>query len=125
MKKSLLVIGHGSRSPEATEIFSRIVSLVREKGGYDFVEGAHMSLTRPNIDEAVDILARKNVKEIVVMPYFLYNGVHIKHDIPEIIGEIASRYPDIEIRLAEPIGFDPVMADLIIQRAGVASSLNA
>lgn len=125
MKKSLLVIGHGSRSAEATEIFSRIVSLVREKSGFDFVEGAHMSLTRPNIDEAVDSLAKKDVTEIVVMPYFLYNGMHIKHDIPEIIGEISARYPDIEIRLAQPIGFDPVMADLIIRRARGAASLNA
>lgn len=125
MKRSLLVIGHGSRSSEALEIFSRIVDMVREKGEFDFVEGAHMSLAEPDINQAIDTLVGRDVKEIIVVPYFLYAGMHIKHDIPEIIGRIAARYPDIAIRVAGPIGVDPLMADLILHRAMSAESFTA
>lgn len=117
MKPSLLIIGHGSKSPEAAKVFNNMVDLVRQKNRFDFVEGAHMSLSQPGIDESVASLARRNVKKIIIMPYFLYEGMHLKHDIPKIMSALEERYSEIEFIIAKPIGFDPILADIIIKRA--------
>lgn len=116
MDRGLLVVGHGSRSADAVEVFRRIVDEVRKKSSFKFVEGAHMELAEPGIEEMVKLLAGKNVKEITIAPYFLYEGVHLKKDIPEIVARLVSEYPDIEFRMAKPIGFEPLMADLLLKR---------
>jgi len=116
MQRGLLVVGHGSRSADAVDVFRRIVDEVRNKSSFNYVEGAHMELAEPGIEEMVKLLADKNVNEIVIAPYFLYEGMHLKKDIPEIISKLVSEYPEIEFRMARPIGFEPVMADILLKR---------
>ncbi len=116
MKRGLLVVGHGSRSADAVAVFRQIVDEIRNKSRFGIVMGAHMELAEPGINETVKILADQNVNEIIIAPYFLYEGIHLKKDIPEIISQLASEYPDIEFRMAKPIGFEPLMADIILKR---------
>ena len=60
MKKALLVVGHGSRSRDANDVFNEIINAVKMKGRYDLVAGAHMELSEPNIETAVAELAKEN-----------------------------------------------------------------
>jgi len=116
MTKGLLVVGHGSRSEDAVAVFRQIVDEVRGRGVFAYVEGAHMELAEPGIEEMVKLLAGKNVNEIIIAPYFLYEGMHLKKDIPDIIAQLVADYPDIEFRMAKPIGFEPVLADILLKR---------
>jgi sirohydrochlorin ferrochelatase len=116
MERGLLVVGHGSRSEDAVAVFRQIVDEVRSRGTFTHVEGAHMELAEPGIEEMVKLLADKNVNEIIIAPYFLYEGVHLKKDIPDIIAQLVSDFPDIEFRMAKPIGFEPVLADILLKR---------
>ena len=122
MKKSLLIVGHGSKSADAVKAFDQIINVVREKSKFDHVAGAHMELSKPSIDEVVDNLAIEKSKQIIVAPYFLYEGMHIKKDIPEIIEKMSKKYPDIDFKMARPIGFEPVLADIILKRAEEAQN---
>lgn len=118
MKKALLVIGHGSRSNSAQNIFSEMIDLVREKAnGFNIVEGCHMELCKPSISDTVEKLAADDIKEITMVPYFLYDGIHIKEDIPKIIEEISNKYKNINFKMAKPIGVEPVLADILVARA--------
>ncbi len=117
MKKALLIVGHGSKSGDAVKVFEQIVDLVKSRSGFDAVAGAYMELSQPGISETVDYLAQEGAGIIIIAPYFLYEGMHIKRDIPDIIAGMLRKYPDIEFRLAKPIGFEPVLADIILNRA--------
>lgn len=118
MKKALLVIGHGSRSNSAQTIFSEMIDIVREKAeGYNIVEGCHMELCKPSIPETVDKLVDNEVSEITMVPYFLYNGIHIKEDIPKIVEELSNKYQNVNFKMARPIGVEPVLADILVDRA--------
>jgi sirohydrochlorin ferrochelatase len=117
MEKALLIVGHGSKSKEAVAIFEKIVKTVKDKSNYNFVFGAHMELASPDIEETVKIIAGKNISQIIIIPYFLYEGNHIKHDIPEIIEKLKIQYPNIIFKFGKPIGFEPVLADILIKRA--------
>ena len=121
MKKFLLIVGHGSRSEDAVKVFNQLVEEVRKKGIYDHVDGAHMEMTKPGIKEMAGELAEKKPDMIIIAPYFLYEGIHIKKDIPEIISELTLTYPEIEFKMARPIGFEPCLADIILNRAEEAS----
>lgn len=117
MEKGLLVVGHGSRSLDAQDTFEEMVKKVREKVSYKIVEGAHMEICEPNIPTVVEKMVEKGTKEILIVPYFLYSGIHIKEDIPEIIEDLEKKYRDVIFKLGEPIGTEPLLADIIAKRA--------
>lgn len=119
-KNAILVLGHGSRSAEAKRIFERVVAEVQSRGAGELVAGGHMSLCEPTLESAADELVGRGAARIVVAPYFLYEGIHFQEDIPAIITGLAARHPGVTFTLARPIGFDPVMADIVLRRVDEA-----
>ncbi len=119
MEKILLIVGHGSRSEKARENFDEVIRLVKEKSKELPVYGAHMELASPSIDDTMEIIFRenKNLKKVAMVPFFLYEGVHIKEDIPEIIEKLEKKYDGIEFSFGKPIGAEPVLADILLKRA--------
>lgn len=117
MKKGLVIIGHGSRSKDAVDAFFQVVEIVRSKGDFEIVEGAFMELSAPPIPEVVAKVVGTGVKEVILVPYFLYEGIHIKEDIPQLIEEISKKYSGIKLKLARPIGVESVLADILLARA--------
>ena len=120
MKTALLIVGHGSKSLDAVNAFEKLVAFIKEKKRYEIVTGAHMELAEPGITETVDEIAKQDPEMIVIAPYFLYEGMHIKKDIPEMIEEMRIKYPGIKFKFAKPIGFEPMLADIILKRAAEA-----
>jgi sirohydrochlorin ferrochelatase len=116
-KKAILVVSHGSRSAEAIAEFDSVVELVRSRAHDYLVKGAHMVISEPDIPTAVAELATFEIRDIVVVPYFLFKGNHTKIDIPEILNSIKLNFPEIDIKLANPIGVEVLMADILVKRA--------
>lgn len=120
MKTAMLIVGHGSKSRDAVNAFEKLVALIKEKNRYEIVAGAHMELAEPGIIETVDEIAKQDPEMIIIAPYFLYEGMHIKKDIPEMIEDMRKKYPRIKFKFAKPIGFEPMLADIILKRAAEA-----
>ncbi len=116
-KNALVLLGHGSKSTEAVEDFNYIVSLVKEKASYDFTAGAHMELVNPSLQEITAELYEQGAREFVILPYFLFNGMHIKEDIPEIIDGLKAKYTDAKFTFGKPFGKQAMLADLILKQA--------
>jgi sirohydrochlorin ferrochelatase len=121
-KKAALIVGHGSRSKEAVAQFNQVVEQVRQNAGFSVVMGAHMELAEPDIPTVIKELADAATTDIVVVPYFLFMGNHIKKDIPDILNEQRLLYPHITFKLGNPIGFEPLVADILIKRATEAAN---
>jgi sirohydrochlorin ferrochelatase len=117
MQHALLIIGHGSRSKEAVDIFEKIVEYIKEKSLFDGVFGAQMQISSPGIEETIENIYINGFRKVIVVPYFLYEGNHIKFDIPEIISIQKKKYPDITFKIGKPLGYEPVIADILIKRA--------
>lgn len=114
--KGILVIGHGSRSKEADEVFFKIVNSLKKKTG-SLVEGCYMEISKPGIPETIEKMYQEGVKDFTILPYFLFPGIHIKEDIPEILKEIQEKFSDIKISMSKPIGYDELLVDILIKRA--------
>ena len=75
-----------------------------------------MELASPSIADAVAKCAAAGAKEVIIAPYFLSKGRHIQEDIPALVAEAQQQHPDLHCMVAEPIGLDPLMAQLIDNR---------
>jgi len=120
-KHSVIVLGHGSKSNEAIEDFNYVVQAMREKSGNDNIFAAHMEMASPSLEKVVSEVATQEPAKVIILPYFLYNGNHIKKDIPSKIEVLKGQYPNIEFVFGTPVGKDPLMADIMLKKVNQIS----
>ena len=70
----------------------------------------------PHPPEAVSILADSGVNRVVIAPYLLGNGRHATVEMDEVLEDIAAEAPGVEVRLAQGLGADARIADLVRER---------
>mgnify|MGYP000211960883 CR=1 FL=1 len=125
MGRGIVILGHGSRARvwEANQLLLQIVEKFKQKTGEQNVKPAYMNVKSggPTLEQAIEELIREGFTEIVVAPWFLTDGLHIREDIPEIIDSIKEKYPEVQIALAKPLGADNRLVDILIERIGEVS----
>ena len=70
----------------------------------------------PHPPEAVAILAKQGVSRVVVQPYLLGNGKHATLEMDEVLDDIAAAAPGVSVHLADGLGADRRIADLVRDR---------
>ena len=114
----VLVIGHGSSDRRATEAF--IFTINGIKHYYRNVEYCFLELAGPTIQEGINSVIKKNPKIVLIMPYFLHKGIHIKHDVINEVKTALKSHSFTNILIADHIGVDDNMINLILRRANEA-----
>lgn len=126
VKTGIVIIGHGSRVPESRGIYEEIARKAAEKSGL-MVKIGYMKHWRPTFIEAVKGFVKEGVKRVVIVPLFLLPGLHVKEDIPVLLGLKEGKAPefgyerisvprDVEIIYAQHIGADDRLADVVLDR---------
>ncbi|WP_456436619.1 sirohydrochlorin nickelochelatase [Methanopyrus sp.] len=131
---AVVLVGHGSRLPYSRQVVEKIAEYVEKMGDFETVEVGFMEMCKPTVQEAVKRAAESGVDKIVVVPVFLAHGVHTKRDIPKMLGlepewdydededhhhhhrDYTPVDVDAEIVYAEPLGADPRIAKIVIDR---------
>lgn len=120
----LLLVDHGSKKKAANEMLESARDMLAARaGGGVLVEAAHMELAAPSIEEGIVKLAGRGLDLIVVAPFFLSPGRHVTQDIPQLVRQAEERVNSdgarerpLEVRIADPIGLHPKVADIILDR---------
>jgi sirohydrochlorin ferrochelatase len=120
VKCAILLIDHGSRRDEANALLDAVAEQVSKRTPESIVEVAHLEITQPNIAEGIDACVEKGATQIIVHPFFLGPGRHTSEDIPEQVGRAASRHPNLQIRISEPLGGHDAIIDVILDRVSDA-----
>lgn len=116
MQTALLLIAHGSRQPEANADLHHVVEgLVRR--GHAVVEASFLELAEPNIEQGGARCVARGAGRVVLLPYFLSAGVHVRRDLTAARELLAARFPGVEFLLAEPLGRHPLLLDVVAERA--------
>ena len=112
---ALLIIAHGSRTPEALEEVEDLARRVAEKCAdrLPLVEYAFLNHGQPDVPTGLKECAEKAVHRIYILPWFLNSGVHVTQDIPRLVTSAKSEFPDIEFVILEHIGANKKMPSLI------------
>jgi sirohydrochlorin ferrochelatase len=79
-----------------------------------------MEIAEPTIEQAISACAENGASKVVIAPYFLSRGRHIQEDIPALVRAAQAKYSQLVCVMAEPIGVDALMAQLIEQRVKAA-----
>jgi sirohydrochlorin cobaltochelatase len=127
---TLFIAGHGTEKNEnSRKAIERQVELIRAMNRYAGVHAIFMEES-PRIAECYQLATAKN---LVVVPFFISDGLHTQADIPVLLGEAE---PIVEQRLAAgqlawrnptekngrlvwyspAVGSDPRLADVILER---------
>ena len=112
----VLIFGHGSRIKEANDPLIDVAGNIREKGIYRCVEPGFLELAEPDFITAVGTIIESGATSIILMPYFLYTGVHLKKDLPKLLEKGREKYPDINFVISPNLGFHPSLADITMER---------
>jgi sirohydrochlorin ferrochelatase len=119
MKTALVLIAHGSRQPDANKDLFDLADEIRGIGRYQQVEAAFLELAEPDMRMATRRVA-SDVEQIILLPYFLSAGVHVRRDLTKLRDELAMEFPKVNVLLAEPLGPDPLLRQLVLERAAQA-----
>ena len=110
---AIILLGHGSRVPQAGKDMARVAERLKEKFGYPLVEVCFMSRLGPHFPETLAKCVRQGASCVVVIPYFLHTGLHIRLDIPEMMQQEAEKYPQVKLVFGKSLGFDESLVDLV------------
>ncbi|NYT06564.1 MAG: sirohydrochlorin nickelochelatase [Methanomicrobiales archaeon] len=124
-KKGLLLVGHGSKLPYNKELIEETARIIAEKESGYIVKSGFMSINTPTVEEKLEEFRHEPIDALVVVPLFLAKGVHILQDIPAILGLEEGSYQgvfrlngkEIPLVYAQPIGSDPLLAELMLKNA--------
>jgi len=127
----MLLVGHGSKLPYNKELVESTSKIVQERHPEYIVKCAFMNMNTPSIEESLDEFKKEKIDALVVVPLFLAKGVHILKDIPGLIGlpegtqkgTFTMNGRVIPLVYADPIGSDPLLADLMAKNAKNALAL--
>lgn len=124
-KKGLLLIGHGSKLPFNKELIEETARIISKTDGGFIVKSGFMSINTPTVKEKLEEFRSENIDTLVIVPLFLAKGIHILRDIPAILGLEEGSYRgtfqlngrDVPLVYAQPIGSDPLLAELMLKNA--------
>lgn len=116
MRTGVILLGHGSRIPEANEHLRQLAWQVAELLGGIRVDACYMMRARPDLAEGVARVVAEGIRRIIVVPIFFCNGLHVQRDIPEELDRIRQAYPEVELIYASNLGADRRIAEIIVER---------
>jgi sirohydrochlorin ferrochelatase len=120
MKTALLMMAHGSRIAEANDAARDVAMMVQEMTGFEIVEVSFRELHEPNIQQGIDTCVARGAQRILLMPYFLFMGAHVQHDLPEEIEEAKKRHPGLVMEMGSHLGAHRKLAEIESERIAEA-----
>ena len=116
-KCDILVIGHGSSDRSARTAFIHTVNKL--KPDFRSVTFCFLELDEPRIANGIDKIISNNPSIVIIVPYFLHKGAHIKNDVVKDINSALENYnlENIQVHVTEHFGVDPKLVELVLERA--------
>lgn len=111
----VVLIGHGSSDKNAREAFIHAADAIRVR--YRSVHFCFLELDRPNIEEGIGRAVANDPRVILMMPYFLHRGVHIKTDVIKDVNAALEKHDFKNAFMARHLGVDEKLVDLLVERA--------
>jgi sirohydrochlorin ferrochelatase len=112
----IVIFAHGSSVASANEAVERVAAEAASQGGFSLYETAFLDAL-PNLKMAADKLLSRGAGRILVVPYFLTLGIHLKRDLPALVREIEAEHPELEMRVAPPLDGHPGLSRILADRA--------
>ncbi len=118
----VLIIGHGSKDPNAQMSLNYVVDGLKEK--YRNVSRCFLEIEQPDIFEGIKNCEKDKPEVLVIVFYFLHEGAHVKTDINNDLKPALEKSNLKNVYITKHLGTDEKMIDLIVERAKEVENAN-
>jgi len=122
----VVVLGRGASDRGANGEMAKMARWLLEEGDHELVDLAFTGITWPRLEKVVQRHALLGMRQIVVLPYYLYTGTLMQR-IHRQVEHLRGQYPQLRFFCGEHFGFEKEIFELMDQRvadlrAGVPDS---
>lgn len=122
----VVVLGRGSSDRGANGEMAKMARWLLEEGDHELVDLAFTGITWPRLEKVVQRHVLLGMRQIVVLPYYLYTGTLMQR-IHRQVEHLRGQYPQVRFHCGEHFGFEKEIFELMEQRvedlrAGVPDS---
>jgi sirohydrochlorin ferrochelatase len=115
-RTAVLLIAHGSREPAANDDLHALADRLVASGEHPIVVACFLELAEPDIPTGGERCVACGATRVLMVPYFLSEGVHLRRDLTAARDELQARHPGVEFRLGPPLGPHPLLDSLVAER---------
>ena len=84
-----------------------------------------LEFIEPFPKQAISPLKERGFQRVALVPFLLGSGKHATLEMEEVLQEVQEVVPGVSLHLAEGLGTDPLLAELVVQRVQGLSALKA
>ncbi|HSI50614.1 MAG TPA: sirohydrochlorin chelatase [Ideonella sp.] len=111
----VIVLGRGSSDRGANGELAKMARWLLEETDHELVDLAFTGITWPRLEKVVQRQALLGMRQIVVLPYYLFTGTLVQR-IGRQIEHLRLQYPQVRFASGHYFGFEPEIFGLMDQR---------
>lgn len=111
----VILLGRGSSDRAANGDMAKMARWLQEEGDHELVDLAFTGITFPRLERVVQRQALIGMRQIVVLPYYLYTGTLMQR-IHRQVEHLRAQYPQIRFAASTHFGFEDEIFALLEQR---------
>ena len=111
----VVILGRGSSDRQANGDMAKMARWLMEETDHELVDLAFTGITYPRLEKAVQRQDLLGMKQVVVLPYYLFNGTLVER-IARQVEHLKAQYPTIRFVSTRYFGFEPEIFALLEQR---------
>src|SRR5256885_16060462 len=115
-RPSLLLVGHGGRSPKGVDAYWDFAAVLQQEAPELDVGCGFIELAEPDLDSAIDRLVSGGATSVVAVPLVLLGAGHLKNDGPAALARGRTRHPHVEFAYARDLGIHPSVLEVAEER---------
>lgn len=112
----ILLFAHGSPVEEANQGVRELGRKIAAAGPYGYVRAAFLGGGQPDLSSGVREATRAGLHRLIIIPYFLTLGLHLRRDLPALVAAAKAEHPQLEIIVGESLEGHPAMPSIILGR---------
>ena len=112
----LVMVGRGSRDPEANSEMARFARLRWEANPVGWLETCYTAMTEPSLERTLEMAARLPFARVVIQPHLLFYGELLAR-IGRTARDFARHCPEKDWLLTAHLGPDLLLAEAVVSAA--------
>ncbi len=77
------------------------------------MELAYLEIMTPSLEDAAQILVAEGIEVVTVVPLFLAQGKHLKHQLPKMVAGLRRLHAKTTFRVTAALGDEPEVLSAI------------
>jgi len=116
LRTGVLLFAHGSPVEEANRGVHDLAGKIAAAGPYRYVRAAFLDGGRPDLLGGVREAAEAGLERLIVIPYFLTEGLHLRRDLPGLVAAAREKHPRVDIAVGQSLEGHPLMPSIVLSR---------